>query len=86
MSAFFFLRVDARRSCFVSTHVCATVRVYVYLREGDGAASQNGRVMDREMHLFCNMQLESSYHHRLHQAPDRGGRRTKREQLQESMS
>jgi len=28
----------------------------------------------------------SSCHHCLHQEPDRGGRRTKREQLQESMS
>ena len=59
MSAFFFLRIYARRSCFVSTHVCATAKVYVYLRERDGAASQNGRFTALEMHLFCNMQLES---------------------------
>jgi len=55
----FFLPVYARRNCFVSTRVCATAKGYVYLRERNGAAFQNGRVMAREMRVLCNMQLES---------------------------
>jgi hypothetical protein len=55
-SFFLSMRVE---TCFVSTRVCATAKGYVYLRDRDGAAFQNGRVMAREMRAFSNMQLES---------------------------
>src|SRR5437879_330973 len=49
----------------------------------------NPSINSREFNLTVTEETggsSSSCHHCLHQAPDRDGRRTKREQLQESMS